>query len=119
MYEHNRAPLAPSAAPSTGAAVTEQLHVLQSQIGILTFRMPELHQNDRLDEALLLRYSKVSETKRSCGAFAIRRQTSVSNKRVHLPARLRLLRRRVASQRGTQRSSDLRSHRKSALWVEQ
>ena len=31
--------------------------------------MPELHQNDRLDEALLLRYSKVSETKRSCGAF--------------------------------------------------
>ena len=52
--------------------------------------MPELHQNDRLDEALLLRYSKVSETKRSCGAFAIGRQNSVSNKRVHLPARLRL-----------------------------
>ena len=48
--------------------------------------MPELHQNDRLDEALLLRYSKVSETKRSCGALATLRRNSVKSACVHSSA---------------------------------
>lgn len=48
--------------------------------------MPELHQNDRLDEALLLRYSKVSETKRSCGAFAIGRRNSMKSAHKHSSA---------------------------------
>ena len=50
------------------------------QIGIFTFRMPELHQNDRLDEALLLRYSKVSESKRSCGAIGRRNSMESAHK---------------------------------------
>ena len=48
--------------------------------------MPELHQNDRLDEALLLRYSKVSESKRSCGAFAIGRRNSMKSAHKHSSA---------------------------------